>query len=1451
MGKDNQLSDADSSDATSDTDNDGLTALQEYNGGVQSTDPKSLDTDGDGLSDQAERQAGTNPNLADTDVDGLTDASEVLASPVSSPTSTDTDNDSAPDAWEKRVGSDPGSAASTPVDFGGAIGLNFVSAGDADGSLLWHIPAGVMPQLYWNNTVQLGSNGRMSGSTTDITYPSAGAITSSNGQTVPGMTVQWTSNGTRSSGNKGSADQVLLNGMLRGDQTKEVSITVDGIPFDRYHIIAYIGGEYHYQLGSLLLDGDPASERKFCTASAPPIDDFKEITTPPSAVAPSFGNFVRYPDRTSNSFTFRVSNNQYSSVGLHGIQIVDADLDADTSGIPDWYEMQHGLQPATPTTSATDLDGDGLSNLQEFQRNSNPRLADTDGDGLTDNEEPASNVLLSDSDFDGLSDFDEVKGTLPSNPNIADTDSDGLSDLDETSSGLDPSEPPPGTVSWAPVYSSSPAQWEWKIEPIQLIWDHGAGAMGGGYATEDNLLSFTIGNAQNNSDKSIVMRLLRINNVLTYRFETVAAGSFSSATNSYAGIYFADQANPMTDLGADLGFSGFGPADISDQIGLRMLATRGNGDLWEVTFEITNLTTSEVLVSRSISQSSGGAGINSGNATWQSFRNNIDFPRIEVQQGVQLFITPTDIRTLAEFSGDVDTDYDGMPDQWETLHQFSISSSADATQDADLDGLNNRDEYLAGTNPRLADSDGDLINDLVERLEGSNPLDHKSLPIFSEGFSPSGNDFNGNGLSDAWEARFSAVGMTAEQDSDGDGASNSTEASWGTDPLDPESKIGFSLGREGDDAMLTWTRSPLKLQRIYRSNDLSAWNWLNLPTQTSGSDSSARVTGEFTTPTSAFFTVETKDTDSDGDGVSDWDETFAGSDPNEQHSARSASVLLSETGATTGSVSGDYAAFASLFRNALPGGDTSEVSREQAARFLQQAAFGPTMKEIDNVRNLGYAAWIDDQIQNQPASLHRPVIDAMNEDLRGPQLDLSYAYNGLDLNDGNNASAFARAAILGSDQLRQRVAFALSQILVASKNDANLNARPLAITDFYDIFVRNAFGNYRDVLGEVSLHPTMGVYLSHMGNQKARPEINQFPDENYAREVMQLFTIGLWQLNADGTHLLDGSGQSIPTYDNGDITEMARIFTGLWFGGASWASVGIVDTQFTAPMSLWQEKHDYEPKSLLDGLEIPARAPSPENGLRDIDDALDYLFNHPNVGPFIGKQLIQFLVTSNPSPEYVSRISAVFADNGSGARGDLGAVVRAILLDEEARDIRWSLGDPTFGRLKDPVYRVMSLARAGGLDRFPNVHWWDYGRFYSNSLQSPGSSPSVFNFYRPDYRSPGLLSDNQLAGPAFQITNSYSSISLVNQLWNYTVLGLNVNGLYQFVPDYGDLIDVADDPALLADHTNLLFCGGMMSAATRTNIISTVTQAPSEDPLQRAQLAVFLAATCPEGAVQR
>ena len=281
------------------------------------------------------------------------------------------------------------------------------------------------------------------------------------------------------------------------------------------------------------------------------------------------------------------------------------------------------------------------------------------------------------------------------------------------------------------------------------------------------------------------------------------------------------------------------------------------------------------------------------------------------------------------------------------------------------------------------------------------------------------------------------------------------------------------------------------------------------------------------------------------------------------------------------------------------------------------------------------------------------------------------------------------------------------------------------------------------------------------------------------------------------------------------------------------------------------ERHDFGEKTLAGGFVIPARASTTENAMADVRDAIRHLFNHANTGPFVCRQLIQFLVTDNPAPEYVARVAAVFANNGAGVRGDLAAVVRAILLDEAARSPVQFATRAEFGRLKEPVIRVMALARLFGLKTATRLLWWDWGEFNGAAKQEPTNSPSVFNFYRPDYRAPGLLTQSNLASPVFQITDSYSSISFPNKLWSIIEDGVSYWRTYEFPLDLSTETALASSPERLADHLNTYLCGGAMTKGTRDRVISAINQMPAEQAEARARVAVYLALVCPEGAVMR
>ncbi|RYD48106.1 MAG: DUF1800 family protein, partial [Verrucomicrobiaceae bacterium] len=357
------------------------------------------------------------------------------------------------------------------------------------------------------------------------------------------------------------------------------------------------------------------------------------------------------------------------------------------------------------------------------------------------------------------------------------------------------------------------------------------------------------------------------------------------------------------------------------------------------------------------------------------------------------------------------------------------------------------------------------------------------------------------------------------------------------------------------------------------------------------------------------------------------------------------------------------------------------------------------------------------------------------------------------------------------DPVRQRVAYSLSQIFVVSDRPEVLAVEPRGMANYHDMLVRNSLGNFRTLLFDVATHPVMGFYLSHVKNKKGNPATNTFPDENFAREVMQLFSIGLWELNPDGTRKVDSlTGKPIPTYTNVDITNFARVFTGLSYGPLSETNFDVYPNppKWIVPLRGHDAQHDLAAKTLLRGATTPARtASSPDVGtatMLDVNAAIDNLFNHPNVGPFIGRQLIQRMVTSNPSPAYIGRVSAAFADNGSGVRGDMEAVIRAILLDPEARDGA-KLADPHWGKPREPFLRCVNYARAFNA-RSSGVDFYQVSQFNFDQQQQPYNSPSVFNFYLPNYLPPGPVGEAGLVAPEFQILNATTAVSSPNYFYN-------------------------------------------------------------------------------------
>ena len=505
----------------------------------------------------------------------------------------------------------------------------------------------------------------------------------------------------------------------------------------------------------------------------------------------------------------------------------------------------------------------------------------------------------------------------------------------------------------------------------------------------------------------------------------------------------------------------------------------------------------------------------------------------------------------------------------------------------------------------------------------------------------------------------------------------------------------------------------------------------------------------------------------------------------------------------------------------------------EAARFGALASFGVTWSEIDALARQGADAWIEQQF-NLPVTEHSPLVgDLVRRREAGEfaafEQDIEYLIFSRRL-------AWWHHTVTAEDQLRQRVAFALSEIFVVSDNVDDLIVNPFALSGYYDMLLTNSFGNFRDLLRDVSLHPAMGIYLSHVNNRRSDPANNTFPDENYAREIMQLFSIGLFELNIDGSLQLDNEGRPIPTYSNTEIREFAKIFTGLSYGGPN-AFFGNPEPNFFAYMQMFDAEHEPGPKNLLNGTVVPGG----QSGAQDIEAAIDNLFNHPNVGPFIGKQLIQRLVTSNPSPAYVERVARAFNGDTTGVRGDMRAVIRAVLLDPEAT----AAADPSssFGKLREPVVRYASILRQLGATSADGYIFNTGYVLQELGKQHPMSAPSVFNFYLPAHSPAGEIANAGLVAPEFQITTSNSVIGMSN-LIDYMLLG-------DFVTDapppfetvsltYADFLPVANNVDLLVDRMDIMFTGGTLDPATRTAIAGVLSDIDDTNFRTRIGLYLFL-----------
>jgi uncharacterized protein (DUF1800 family) len=515
---------------------------------------------------------------------------------------------------------------------------------------------------------------------------------------------------------------------------------------------------------------------------------------------------------------------------------------------------------------------------------------------------------------------------------------------------------------------------------------------------------------------------------------------------------------------------------------------------------------------------------------------------------------------------------------------------------------------------------------------------------------------------------------------------------------------------------------------------------------------------------------------------------------------------------------------------------------------LVQASFGPNMSSISSVAQSGPAAWIENQLATSPMDSHWAYV----VDRKGPP-----GCNPCDAKYINaTMESFWRQAVLGPDQLRQRLTFALSEIFVVSTINSPVDIQADAHASYLDMLSRNAFGNFRTLLEQVASHPTMGKYLSHMGNMKEDPTTGRLPDENFARELMQLFTVGLWELNPDGSRKKNANGQDIPTYSQSDVMGMAKVFTG-WSWASDWN--GWTGLPYNKQMVNYAEYHSASQKSILRGVVIPAGT----TGEQSLKIALDTLFNHPNVGPFIGSQLIKRFVTSNPSPAYISRVTAAFNNNGEGVRGDMKAVIKAVLLDPEARDAS-KVSDPLWGKLREPMIRYANFMRAFDVKAASGYYKiWNLEDPVSSIGQNPLRAPSVFNWFTPTYAPTGDVMNKGMVAPEFAITHETTVTGYANFIVHMAEKQTNWwrdNQAASWGPvidylgaDYNAEMALASNPVALVDRLNILLAAGRMSGATKQAIIDAISTIPAtqNSGFSRVSSAVALTLVSPDFIVQK
>ncbi|HEX4961677.1 MAG TPA: DUF1800 family protein [Thermoanaerobaculia bacterium] len=512
---------------------------------------------------------------------------------------------------------------------------------------------------------------------------------------------------------------------------------------------------------------------------------------------------------------------------------------------------------------------------------------------------------------------------------------------------------------------------------------------------------------------------------------------------------------------------------------------------------------------------------------------------------------------------------------------------------------------------------------------------------------------------------------------------------------------------------------------------------------------------------------------------------------------------------------------------------------DDAARFLFQATYGPRPGEVEALQQKGFSRWLDEQFA-MPAASHLATYDQLVSQLGTDEKPTP----------GLVRESFFSQAVQGPDQLRQRVTFALSQLFVVSDQDAGVRNSPDGLAAYLDLLATHGFSNFRELLEAVTLSSTMGLYLDMAGSSKSIPDQGINPNENYAREILQLFSIGLYELHPDGTLHLDTTNQPIPTYDQDTVKAFARAFTGWTLGGQNQRNPQRFfhpERNFRIPMESWATYHATDEKQLLDGAVLPAG----QSAQTDLEQALDIIFHHPNVGPFFCHFMIQRLVTSNPSSAYVYRCGQAFANNGAGVRGDLKAVLRAILLDYEARATTVA-ARPDEGHLREPAVRLVGMLRT--LDAKPRTGRWrvltQLDRPGQSTSETPLHATSVFNFFEPGYALPGEIAQAGLVSPEFQIATETTVVGTANLyralLGNSTRSGPFIFNLAPFQSP-----QVANDEALLDRIDQLLFADAM-SDPTRSTLRSALADPDFPRAAdQRVLTLLWLASLTPESVVQK